>query len=75
MDEAVVDPDAGQDSMGHPKRIWNAINGVYLIGVSTNEQQPSYNCYPEVPTAMLDELTRRAERSIEDVLPPAPEQA
>jgi len=68
LDEALVDPDAGEDSMGHPKRLWNAINGWYFVGVSTNEQQPSYNCYPETPSALLDELSTRAQRSIEDLM-------
>ena len=67
LDEALVDPDAGEDSMGHPKRLWNAINNHYFVGVSTNEQQAAYNCYPEVPSVCLEELARRAERSLEDL--------
>ena len=54
--------------MGHPRRLWNAVNNHYFVGVSTNEQQPSYNCYPEVPTTLLEDLARRAARSLEDVL-------
>ncbi len=70
LDGALVDPDAGKDSFGNPKRVWNAVSGWFFVGVSTNEQVPSYNCYPEVPaSALLEELSRRAERSIEELIP------
>lgn len=66
LDEALDDPKGGTDFKGRPKKKWNAINGVYLIGVSTNEPDLKYNCYPEQPTCLLEELTRRADRSLED---------
>ena len=66
---ALVDPDAGTDSFGRPRRIWNAVAGTVFVGNSTNEQDPHYNCYPEVPaTALAEELARRAERSVEQFL-------
>jgi hypothetical protein len=69
LEEALVDDEGGTDSHGSPIRLWNAVNGMYFIGVSSNLPAPSYNCYPEVPaTALIDELTLRAERSVEDVL-------
>jgi hypothetical protein len=68
LDDALVDPEAGQDSLGRPKRVWNAINGWFLVGVSTNEQESAYNCYPEEPSVLLPELEQRAERTIDDVL-------
>lgn len=65
--EAIEDPDGGADSMGRPKRLWNALAGWYFVGVSTNEAKPAYNCYPEVPaTTLLEELVRRAERTVEE---------
>jgi hypothetical protein len=54
--------------MGRPKRLWNAVNGWYFVAVSTNEPSAAYNCYPEEPSAHLDELAARAERSVADVL-------
>jgi hypothetical protein len=54
--------------MGRPKRLWNAVNGWYFVAVSTNERDAAYNCYPEEPSARLDELAVRAERSVADVL-------
>jgi hypothetical protein len=69
LDTALDDPDAGLDSLGRPKKKWNAVAGRTFIGVSTNEQEPAYNCYPEVPaTALADELARRADRSVEEFL-------
>lgn len=67
LDEALVDEEAGRDSFERPKVVWNAINDWYLIGVSTNEPEPAYNCYPEEPHTLLDELAQRASRSIEDL--------
>lgn len=65
---ALIDGEAGEDSYGRPRRIWNAVAGTVFVGVSTNEQEPHYNCYPEVPaTSLADELAERAERSVEDV--------
>jgi hypothetical protein len=69
LEEAIVDEAGGEDSFGRPKRLWNAVNGLYFVGVSTNESRPRYNCYPEVPTAYLDELDQRLERSLEDIRP------
>ncbi|MFN9871543.1 MAG: hypothetical protein ACK55E_08915 [Cyanobacteriota bacterium] len=68
LDEALDDPKGETDFLGRPKKKWNAINGVYLIGVSTNEPEAKYNCYPEVPSCLLDELSRRAGRSLEDFI-------
>lgn len=69
MTTALPDPDGGTDSFGRPKRVWNAVAGATFVGVSTNEQDPAYNCYPEVPaTALAHELAERAERSVEDIL-------
>jgi hypothetical protein len=66
--DALVESDAGQDLHGRPKRLWNAIGGWYFVGVSTNEQEAAYNCYPEEPSVFLPELQARAERSVEEVL-------
>lgn len=66
--DALVDPDGGQDWKGRPKRLWNAVAGWTFVAVSTSEAEPAYNCYPDVPaTALLDELTARAERSLEEL--------
>ena len=71
--DAIVDPDGGEDSNGRPRRLWNAVNEWYFVGVSTNEAEPAYNCYPDLPmTKIRQKLIERARRSIEDVLP-APE--
>ncbi|MBI4957195.1 MAG: hypothetical protein HY908_34600 [Myxococcales bacterium] len=69
LDEALVEESAGQTWAGHPKRLWNAIEGWTFVAVSTNEAVPAYNCYPEIPTAFIEELATRAERAVEDVLP------
>ena len=66
LDEALPDPRGEQDFLTRPKKVWNAINGVYLIGVSTNETELKYNCYPEQPTCLLEELNRRAARSLDE---------
>jgi hypothetical protein len=68
LDEALADPNGGEDSNGRPKRLWNAINGWYFVGVSTNEEVEAYNCYPEEPSACLAELEARAEHTVDDVL-------
>jgi len=68
LDEALDDPMGETDFLGRPKKKWNAINGVYFIGVSTYEPEPKYNCYPEHPNCLLDELSRRADRSLEDFI-------
>jgi hypothetical protein len=45
------------------------VAGWYFVGVSTNEAQAAYNCYPEVPaTSVRGELLRRVERTVEDIL-------
>ncbi len=67
LDEALPDPDEEKDFLNRLKRVWNAIADVYLIGVSTNEQELKYNCYPEQPTCLLEELSQRARRSVEDL--------
>ncbi|MDI7267317.1 MAG: hypothetical protein QME96_04935 [Myxococcota bacterium] len=65
--EALEEPEGGVDSRGWPKRLWNALDGWYFVGVSTNEPKPAYNCYPEVPaTSLLEELAKRAERTVEE---------
>ncbi len=67
--DAVEEPEVARDMFGNPKRIWNAVADWTFVGVSTNEQEPSYNCYPEVPaTSLIDELAARAERSVEQLL-------
>jgi hypothetical protein len=67
LDEALVDPLGGEDTFGRPKRLWNAVSGWYFVGVSTNENTPAYNCYPEEPAALLDQLDARAARTLEDL--------
>jgi hypothetical protein len=68
IDEALVDPDGGTDSYGRPRRLWTAVNGVFFVGVSTNENVPRYNCYPDVPaSALVEELAARAQRSVSAV--------
>jgi hypothetical protein len=66
LDEALPDPRGEQDFLARPKKLWNAINGVYLIGISTNETELKYNCYPEQPTCLLEELSRRAARNLDE---------
>jgi hypothetical protein len=68
--DAIVDPDGGEDINGRPRRLWNAVNDWCFVGVSTNEPEPAYNCYPETPmTKVRQALIVRARRSIEDILP------
>src|SRR2546427_10665460 len=63
LDDAIPDPDAGLDWAGHPQRLWNAVNSWYFVGVSTGEQVPAYNCYPDVPATVLQRtLIERARR-------------
>src|SRR5688500_12262603 len=69
LNEAIADPDSGTDSAGHPLRLWNAVNDWYFVGVSTNEQIASYNCYPEIPaTRVRAELVERARRTLDEVI-------
>ena len=69
IDEALPDPAAPADLFGRPKVIWNAVGGTIFIGVSTNEQDEAYNCYPSEPATRLhSELSRRAERTVEAYL-------
>lgn len=69
LTDALVEPESGLDSHGHPFRLWNAVNGVYFVGVSCNLADESYNCYPEVPaTSLLDDLEQLAERSVHDIV-------
>ncbi len=68
IEEAIEDPDDEKDMWEHPKRIWNAVADWCFVGISTNERKAAYNCYPEYPaTQLLEELTRRAMRSVEQV--------
>lgn len=69
LDDAIEDPDGDTDWMGRPKRLWNAVDSWFFVAVSTNQQDPVYNCYPEVPaTQVFGQLLERAKRSIEDLL-------
>ncbi len=69
LKDALIDPEGGTNMFGFPTRIWNAVAGMYFVGVSTNEQTPAYNCYPSVPaTEIVDDLIARAERSLEEFL-------
>jgi hypothetical protein len=69
LKEALVDPAGDENMFGFPTRIWNAVAGMYFVGVSTNESTPAYNCYPSVPaTDLVDNLRMRAERSLEEFL-------
>jgi hypothetical protein len=69
LDEALEDPDGGTDAAGHPRRVWNAVDGWFFVGVSTNEQAPTYNCYPDTPaTSLRAALLVRSRRTIEEVL-------
>jgi hypothetical protein len=69
IENALVEPGDDRDSYGRPRRVWNAVDHWVFVGVSSNEPVPAYNCYPEVPaTTLMDELQRRAERTIEEVL-------
>jgi hypothetical protein len=69
VSEALPDPDAPTDVFGRPKVIWNAVGGTVFVGVSTNEQEEAYNCYPSAAATRLhSELSRRAERTVEAFL-------
>ncbi len=69
LDEALPDPNAPTDVFGRPKVIWNAVGGTIFVGVSTNEQEEAYNCYPSAPTTGLHtELSQRAERTVESFM-------
>jgi hypothetical protein len=67
---ALARDDEQEDAFGRPKRLWNAVDNKVFVGVSCNMQSPTYNCYPENPPdgALYNELIRRAERSLEEVL-------
>jgi hypothetical protein len=67
--ESLIDPDGGTDSFGRPRKRWSAVAGVVFIGVSSNESQPAYNCYPSEPlTGLVDKLEARAERTLDQLL-------
>lgn len=68
--EALEDPTGGADAHGRPRRIYNAVGDVCFVGLSTNEPEPAYNCYPEQPltTELRHELLMRARRSIDDLM-------
>jgi len=69
LQEAIIDPQGGLDFRGRPKLVWNAIAGWIFVGRPTNEPDLAYDCYPEVPaTELVDELERRAERTVESFL-------
>jgi len=69
IETAIPDQDRGTDAFGRTKVIWNAVEGWYFIGVSTNEPVAAYNCYPEVPLTVISaELSQRAERSLAQAL-------
>lgn len=69
IQEALEDTAGASDSLGRPKKLWNAVEGRIFVGVSCNLAQPVYNCYPEVPAdgGLFEELQRRAERTWDQV--------
>jgi hypothetical protein len=70
INEALDDPGGALDLHRRAKRVWNAIEGCYFVGVSCNVAEPLYNCYPEDPPGgkLFHELQRRAERTRDEVL-------
>ena len=59
------------DLYGRPKRLWNAVGGIFFVGVSCNDETRSlYNCYPETPPdgKHLSELFARAKRTPEEAI-------
>jgi len=70
IDEALEDAAGATDSLGRPKRLWNAVGGNVFVGVSCNLPEPRYNCYLEEPPdgRLFAELRRRAERTTDEVL-------
>lgn len=68
--DALTDSGGAKDSLGRPKKLWNAVEGLIFIGVSCNLQTPQYNCYPERPPdgKHFAELQRRAERTRDQIL-------
>jgi len=69
IEGALPDPHGAADIHGRPKRVWNAVAGTVFVGVSTNEQDEAYNCYPEVPaTSLHSVLAKRAERTIAELM-------
>jgi len=69
IQEALEDTAGASDSLGRPKKLWNAVEGRIFVGVSCNLAQPVYNCYPEVPAdgGLFEELQRRAERTRDQI--------
>jgi hypothetical protein len=69
IEEALEDTKGATDSMGRPKRLWNALEGRIFVGVSCNLAEPVYNCYQDAPPdgGLFDELQRRAERTRDQV--------
>ena len=69
IDEALEDTKGETDSMGRPKRLWNAVHECVFVGVSCNLREPRYNCYPETPPdgKLLGELLTRAKRTPDEV--------
>lgn len=70
LDEALIDPEGGDDSMGRPRRLYNALGEVFFVATSTNEQDPRYDCYPEIPLSgsLRSQLLERAERTVDEFL-------
>lgn len=70
INEALEDSGGALDSLGRPKRLWNAVEGYIFIGVSCNLSETRYNCYPERPPdgKLFSELQRRADRTRDEVL-------
>jgi len=66
---AIVEDDQDLDCFGRPRKVWNAVAGWTFVGVSTGEQSPTYNCYPEAPTTKLAaRLAILQGRSLEDLM-------
>jgi hypothetical protein len=70
INDALPDPSGAKDSLGRVKKLWNAVDGWYFVGVSCNLQEERYNCYPEYPPdgKLIGDLNRRADRTVESVL-------
>jgi hypothetical protein len=41
---AILDSGGAFDVNGRPKRLWNAVGGVFFVGVSCNVETALYNC-------------------------------
>jgi hypothetical protein len=67
---ALLDSGGACDLYGRPKRLWNAVSGVFFVGVSCNVETSLYNCYPETPPdgKHFGELLARAKRTPEEAI-------